>query len=73
MRSDTPEPVQSHELQERQRLHSIATAARILGLTETALRAQIFRGNVRVVRLGKAGRRGRTLVSSDEIDRLTGR
>jgi hypothetical protein len=73
MRSDTPEPVQSHEPQERQRLYSIATAARILGLTETALRAQIFRGNVRVVRLGANGRRGRTFGSADEIDRLTSR
>jgi hypothetical protein len=73
MRSDTPKAVQSHEPSERQRLYSIASAARILGLTETVLRAQIFRGNVRVVRLSPDGRRGRTFISCDEFDRLTGR
>jgi hypothetical protein len=72
MQPEVPQPVQSHEPRERQRLYSITTAARILGLTETALRAQVFCGIVRVVRFGASGRRGRTF-SCDEIDRLTGR
>lgn len=62
------QPVQSLEPQERQRLYSVATAARVLGLTETALRAQIFRARVRTVNLGK-----RVFITCDELDRLTGR
>jgi len=53
---------------EPQRLYSIAVAARILGLTESALRAQIFRGHVRVVRLGR-----RALIAREELDRITDR
>ncbi len=58
----------SQESQERQRLYSVHAAARVLGLTETALRAQIFRERVRVVNIGK-----RVFVSCDELDRLSGR
>ena len=61
-------PVASKEPQEQQRLYTVATAARILGLTESALRAQIFRSRVRVIRLGT-----RTFVTADELDRLSGR
>ena len=53
---------------EPQRLFTIATASKVLGLTESALRAQIFRGNVRVVRLGR-----RALIAREELDRLTDR
>ncbi len=65
---DRIEPVASREPQERQRLYTVHAAARVLGMTETALRAQIFRERVRTVKLGK-----RVFVSCDELDRLTGR
>jgi hypothetical protein len=65
---DRVEPIISKEPQERQRLYSVASAARILGWTETALRAAIFRERVRVVNIGR-----RVFVSVDELDRLTGR
>jgi len=65
---DTPIAVASHEPIEAQRLYSIASASRILGLTETALRAQVFRDRVRTVALGR-----RRFISADELDRLSGR
>jgi hypothetical protein len=52
---------------EEQRMFSISQAAPLLGLTETALRCQVFRGRVNVVKLGK-----RTMISRLEIERLSG-
>lgn len=63
-----PATVTSREPVEEQRLYSVATAARILGLTEAALRAQVFRERVRVVSLGK-----RIFITLEELDRLSGR
>lgn len=65
---EQPVAVASREPQEQQRLYSVATAAKILGLTETALRAQVFRGRVRTLHLGK-----RTFITAHELDRLSGR
>jgi hypothetical protein len=63
---DTPVPVFTHEHTER--LYSTASASRILGLTETALRARVFRDRVRTVSMGR-----RRYISIDELDRLSGR
>ena len=49
-----------------QQLYSLAAAAALLGLTLPALRSQIFRDRVRVIKLGR-----RVLVSSNEIARIT--
>jgi hypothetical protein len=52
---------------EQRRPYPVYQAAPLLGLTETALRAQIFRGRVNVIKLGK-----RTMISKLEIARLSG-
>ena len=57
----------TRDAQQEQRLFPVNQAARMLGLTETALRTQIFRGRINVVRLG-----GRTLIHRDELDRVCG-
>jgi hypothetical protein len=65
---DQPVAVVSREHTEAQRLYSVSSAARVLGVTEAALRAQVFRDRVRVVNLGR-----RVFVTADELDRLSGR
>jgi excisionase family DNA binding protein len=57
MRSDTREP--------EEQLYSIRQLAKILGISETAARVRVFRGQIKSVKLGAS-----RLVPKSEIDRL---
>jgi hypothetical protein len=52
---------------DHQRLYPLPVAARLLGLTLPALRAQVWRGRVRAVQLGR-----RKMISAVEIERIQG-
>ncbi len=50
-----------------QKLYPLDQAAKLLGLTLPALRAQVWRGRIHAVALGR-----RKMVSAAEIDRIQG-